>query len=345
MTKPRIILGLMTFAPDENNGGRITNLDDFKKCLDIFQAHGFSEVDTARAYGIGQQEAFTRQAGWKERGLQLATKVFPLPPGAHKPEEITKTLETSLNELGTDSVDIFYLHAPDRSIPFLPTLKHLDALHRAGKFRRLGLSNYTAYEVAEIACLCAQHNLVRPTVYQGIYNCMQRNIEAELIPCCRRYGLDVVIYAPIMGGLLTGAFENKDVVPTEGRFSNKFFNGLLRERYFKDGYFDAVRELKETADKYGVSMIEVGLRWIANHSMLRLEESEAGKGDGILIGVSKVEHLEQNLGYLAKGPLPDELLAAVDRMWKVAMPDAAPYWYGELEYGYDTLQEIFGKGP
>lgn len=240
-------------------------------------------------------------------------------------------------------LQIFYLHAPDRSVPFLSTLKHVDALHRAGKFRRLGLSNFTAYEVAEVAVLCAQHNLVRPTVYQGIYNCMQRNIEAELIPCCRRYGLDVVIYSPIMGGLLTGAIANKDVVPTEGRFSDKFYQGALRGRYFKDGNFDAVAELKEVADKYGMSMIEVGLRWMANHSKLRLGESEAGKGDGVLIGVSKIEHLEQNLDYLAKGPLPDELLAAVDRMWRVSMPDAAPYWLGDLEYGYDTLQEVFGK--
>lgn len=110
MTKPRIILGLMTFAPDENQGGRITNLDDFKKCLDIFQAHGFSELDTARVYGGGQQEAFTRQAGWKERGLQLATKISPSLPGGHKPEALASALETSLSELGTDCVDVSLFH-------------------------------------------------------------------------------------------------------------------------------------------------------------------------------------------------------------------------------------------
>ncbi|KAL2023297.1 hypothetical protein VTK56DRAFT_3035 [Thermocarpiscus australiensis] len=341
--KPRIILGLMNFVPDENAGGRITNLDDFKKTLDIFQARGFSEVDTARGYGGGQQEAFTRQAGWKERGLQLATKVYPLPPGNHKPEVLTELLETSLRELGTDCVDIFYLHAPDRSIPFEPTLRALDALHRAGKFRRLGLSNFTAFEVAEVVLTCAHHGWVRPTVYQALYNCMQRGIEAELVPCCRRYGLDVVVYTPTMAGLLSGLVTDKREVPTEGRFSDKFFGGTVRQMVFKDENFAAVTELKKVADQYGISMIEVGLRWMVHHSVLDLKGSTAGKGDGILIGVSKIRHLEENLEYLSKGPLPAELLAAVDRMWEIAKPAALPYWHLDLKYGYDTIQALFGE--
>jgi len=108
----RVILGLMTFGPDANAGARITTLPEYNTFLDHFQAAGYNEVDTARTYVGGMQEAFTRQANWKDRGLTIATKVYPSQPGMHDPETLTEAFNTSLKELGTDCVDIFYLHAP-----------------------------------------------------------------------------------------------------------------------------------------------------------------------------------------------------------------------------------------
>lgn len=104
--KPRIILGLMTFAPDENTGARLTKLDDLKSALSVFHDRGYTELDTARAYGGGTQEGVTRQAGWKQKGFSIATKFWPVQPGFHKPEVITELFETSLKELGTDFVDV-----------------------------------------------------------------------------------------------------------------------------------------------------------------------------------------------------------------------------------------------
>lgn len=109
--KPRVILGLMTFGPDTNTGARITSLPEFNTFLDHLQAAGYNEVDTARTYIGGKQEAFTREARWKERGLTIATKVYPTEPGKHKPDVLTEQFNTSLKELGADCVDIFYLHA------------------------------------------------------------------------------------------------------------------------------------------------------------------------------------------------------------------------------------------
>lgn len=169
-TGPRVILGLMTFGPDEKTGARITSVDEFKKCLDYFQQRGYSEVDTARVYIGGEQEAFTAQAGWKERGLKLATKWYPRSPGDHKPAIVRENLEKSLKELQTDCVDIFYLHAADRSVPFSETLEEVNKLHKEGKFVQLGLSNYTAFEVAEIVTMCNERGWVRPTIYQAMYN-------------------------------------------------------------------------------------------------------------------------------------------------------------------------------
>ena len=100
--KPRVILGLMTFGPDASAGARITSLDEYNKCLDYFQSQGYNEVDTARTYIGGKQEASTKDARWQERGLTLATKVYPHEPGTHKPEKLRESLETSLRELGTN---------------------------------------------------------------------------------------------------------------------------------------------------------------------------------------------------------------------------------------------------
>lgn len=147
--KPRVILGLMTFGPDvcfpnctitRNSasnlivqvaaGARITELETFNDILDTLQSKGYNEIDTARMYVGGKQERFTQEANWKKRGLSIATKVWPNNPGDHSGEKLAATFETSLKELGTESVDILYLHAPDRSIPFAETLEAVDKLHK-----------------------------------------------------------------------------------------------------------------------------------------------------------------------------------------------------------------------
>ena len=136
----------------------------------LFQKEGYNEIDTARVYVGGKQEAWSTEAHWKERGLTLATKWYPSQPGFHKAETVKEQLNISLSELKTDCVDIFYLHAADRSIPFEETLQACNELHKEGKFVQLGLSNFTAFEVAEIVIMCKERGWVRPTIYQGMYN-------------------------------------------------------------------------------------------------------------------------------------------------------------------------------
>ena len=103
----RVILGLMTFGENESAGARVTDIGQFGKVLDLFQQRGYSEVDTARVYVDNTQEAFTREVGWKERGLTLATKVkYPNQPGENTGDKVIASVETSLRELGADSVDV-----------------------------------------------------------------------------------------------------------------------------------------------------------------------------------------------------------------------------------------------
>ena len=168
----------MTFGPEETKerGARITSLEEFKRCLDYFKNEGYHEIDTARVYCGGAQEAFTSSAAWVTRGLSVATKCYPNASGDHAAIKLRETLERSLKELGTESVNIFYLHAPDRTTPFEETLAECDKLHKESKFLQLGLSNFTAFEVAEVVMICRTKGWVQPTVYQGKYNALRESI-------------------------------------------------------------------------------------------------------------------------------------------------------------------------
>lgn len=150
----RLILGLMTIGPDPAKGARITSIDDFKKCLDYLSSKGYSELDTAAMYVGGLQEGFTRDAGFRERGFSIASKIMPVQAGDHAPEKLIPAWDVSLGKLGVESTDIFYLHAPDRATSFETTLEAVDKMYREGKFKKLGLSNYASWEVAEIVGIC-----------------------------------------------------------------------------------------------------------------------------------------------------------------------------------------------
>ncbi|KAI9757672.1 MAG: hypothetical protein M1815_000319 [Lichina confinis] len=337
--KPRIILGLMTFGPDTRQGARITSLDEYNKCLDYFQQQGYNEVDTARMYVGGQQENFTAQAKWQERGLRLATKWYPTEPGLHKPEILKQKVHESLKELDTNQVDVFYLHAADRSVPFEETLRAVDDLHKEGKFVEFALSNFTAFEVAEVVLICKMRGWVRPTLYQAMYNAITRAIEPELIPACRRYGLDIVIYNPLAGGLFSGKYKTSDV-PAEGRYSDSVgrMGSMYRKRYFKDSTFEALRVIEPVVQKHNLTLLETAFRWVMHHSALKISNGN----DGVIMGVSSFDQLKGNLADLEKGPLPDEVVQALDEAWLVAKPYCPNYWHLDLEYTYDTRKSLFG---
>ncbi|WWD22594.1 hypothetical protein CI109_107087 [Kwoniella shandongensis] len=332
----------MTFGPDIDAGARITSLPEFKSCLDYLQKKGYNEVDTAYSYVGTKQQAFTREAGWKERGLKIATKFYPsAKDGGHDAANIRAKCEWNLKELGTDSTDIFYLHAADRDTNFAETLEECNKLYKEGKFKQLGLSNYASYEVAECVMICQERGWVRPTIYQGMYNAITRNLDIETITACHRYGIDVVVYNPLAGGLFSGKIKSKDLVQDEySRFGEKSAAGAnYRARYFKDATFEALSMIEKVGEKHNLTLLEIALRWCMHHSALNVGTDG---GDGIIIGVSSQSQLESNLKDLEKGPLPEEVVKTLDDAWLVTKATAPPYWHGTLKYGYDTQKALFG---
>ena len=182
----KVVLGTMTFGTGE--GGRISDLQTIKEILNSFKKTQNDELDSARMYCGGNTEEVLGILKVQEN-FKLATKAFPFKPGMHSEKELKTQFEQSLEALGTKAVDIFYLHAPDHSTPFEETLKACDDFYKAGKFKELGLSNYSAWQVMEIYKICQSKNYILPTVYQGRYSVLTRDVESELMPCLRKLGL------------------------------------------------------------------------------------------------------------------------------------------------------------
>ena len=150
--------------------------------------------------------------------------------------------------------------------------------------------------------------------------------------------MDVVIYNPLAGGLLSGRYKSADI-PAEGRYSDRSsFGKLYRKRYFRDSYFEALKIIEPVVKKHNLAMVETAFRWLRHHSAL---DMKAGGRDGVIIGVSSFNQLEQNLDYIEKGPLPDEVVAALDEAWLVAKASAPNYWHLDLKYAYDTQEALF----
>jgi aflatoxin B1 aldehyde reductase len=170
------------------------------------------------------------------------------------------------------------------------------------------------------------------------YNAITRSIEAELIPTCRRYGLDIVVYNPVAGGLFSGKYKTTDV-PSSGRFSDAegTRGGMYRKRYFKDATFEALAVIEPVVAKHNLTLLETAFRWVIHHSQLNIKD---GGNDGIIIGVSSEAQLEGNLKDVEKGPLPQEVLEALDEAWKIAQPTTANYWHLDLKYTYDVREAL-----
>lgn len=219
---------------------------------------------------------------------------------------------------------MFYLHGPDRSTPFEDTLREVNKLHQEGRFHRFGISNYMSWEVAQICEICAKHKWIRPTVFQGIYNALQRSIEAELVPCLRHYGIALYAFQPLAGGFLTGRYtRDQDDFEPGSRFDPQIAQGALhRGRYWNDAYFDAMDVLRAAAAKHGLTDAEVALRWLEHHSVMEKELHDA-----IIVGASSTKHLEGNLVDLEKGPLPQDVVEALEAAWLKVKAVAPKYWH------------------
>jgi aryl-alcohol dehydrogenase-like predicted oxidoreductase len=299
-----LVLGTMTF-------GAQVDLDAARAMLDRCAEAGVTAVDTANVYAGGASETIVGEL-LKDRRDQftVATKVGipaaesggepPLSPAA-----IRRCAEASLRRLGTDHVDLYYLHQPDRGTPVADTLAAVDELVRAGKVLRVGVSNYAAWQLADLDACAAAGGLARPAVSQILYNVLGRRAEREYAEFAAVHGLSTIAYNPLAGGLLTGKHAPGRAPAAGGRFGASALGPQYRDRYWNDPMFAAVATLSRIAGTAGLTLVELAYRWLRAQPMT----------DAVLIGASSLAQLEANLA-AADGPdLPPDVAAACDEVW------------------------------
>ncbi|KAF2228811.1 Aldo/keto reductase [Viridothelium virens] len=336
-----VVFGAMTIGKKGAEQARVHTLEEASAILDIFQKHGHNEIDSARVYGEGSSETMLGDLDLRKRGIVIDTKYYPTAGKGsssnsnwdlqmrHDAEGLRKKLMESLQALKVDKLDMWYLHGPDRTTPYDETMKAVNDLYKEGYFTRFGISNYMAWEVAQICELCDRHGWIKPSVYQGVYNAIHRTVEHELFPCLRHYGIAYFAYNPLAGGYLTDRYTRESKggdggdIEEGSRFDPERWQGkMYRTRYWNEPYFEALDIIRPAVKKHGLTEAECALRWMTHHSQMKRQN-----GDAILIGASSTKHMEQNMVDLEKGPLPDDVVQALDLAWEKVRGTAWRYFH------------------
>ena len=179
-----------------------------------------------------------------------------------------------------------------------------------------------SWQVAEIYHICQRNGWVKPTVYQGMYNAITRDVEKELFPCLRNYDMRFYAYNILAGGMLTGRYTALESEAPAGRFARPEFVKLYLPRYYKQAYIEALQPIRDACEKEGLSMAQAAISWlICNSSM------DANYRDGIILGASSVAQLKDTMALVRNAkPLPESVLEAMDMGWTITKPHCTSYY-------------------
>jgi aflatoxin B1 aldehyde reductase len=311
----KVILGTASLGSAKSNMGKISTVDDASKFVQQFRSRGYSDIDTARNYPVGRPGTCEKLLGERRVGIATAnvsTKVLSFAAGSHKIQSIHANIDRSLRALNIPTLDIVYLHAPDRATSFEEACRAMDIAYRAGKFERFGISNYTVDDIEEIMKICEQNSFIRPSVYQGQYNLLCRSAERDLFRVLRKYKIAFYAYSPAASGFLSGKTSRNSVHDASSRWYKQVPLGQkYAADYFHEELFSAATVIKEYAALFRVSGHAAALRWITWHSQL-----DAQLGDALIVGASSQQQLKDSLDALEQGPLPDALVEVIEDVWR-----------------------------
>ncbi|GAA0914503.1 aldo/keto reductase [Streptomyces thermoalcalitolerans] len=305
----RLVLGTMNFGPQTDEATSHTIMD---AALDA----GINFFDTANVYGWGENKGRTERiiGNWFAKGgdrrdkVVLATKVYanmapdgaPAWPNHDKLSalNIRRAVDASLKRLQTDYIDLYQFHHIDRSTPFEEIWQAIDVLIQQGKILYVGSSNFPGYKIAQANEIAARRSgTIGLVSEQCLYNLVERRAEMEVIPAAQDYGLGVIPWSPLHGGLLGGVIrkEAEGVRRVSGRAAEALGDESLRSR---------LQRYEDLLDKHGLEPGEVALAWLLSRPGVT----------GPIVGPRTVEQLESALRAVEL-ELSEELLAELDEIF------------------------------
>jgi aryl-alcohol dehydrogenase-like predicted oxidoreductase len=253
-----ICLGTMTF-------GHGTDEAEADRILGAALDSGVNFIDTANSYNGGEAEIILGKILGKRRAdLVLASKFFnPMGPGPNDSgmsrAHIMRAIDDSLRRLGTDYLDLYYIHHVDHETPLEEMLRALDDLVRQGKVRYAACSNYEAWRLMEALWISDSNKLARFECYQPQYSLVVRDIEQELVPVCALKGLGIVVWSPLAGGFLSGKYKPGERRVAGSRSEERW---AYPAPYFAANADETLTALQEVAQELGRGAAEVAVRWV-----------------------------------------------------------------------------------
>ena len=304
-------LEVSTIGLGTNNfGGRI-DFEATKKVLHQTMEEGINFLDCANTYGAGKSEEFIGQVLGKEHRHEMiiATKVGNGPMGGPPPgpnqkggtrHHILEQVDLSLKRLDTDYIDLYYMHRWDPDTAIEETMRALDDLVHSGKVRYLGCSNYTAWQMVEAIWTAKAQNLYNYCCVQPEYSLVVRDVEKELVPAAKRYGMSLIPFFPLASGFLTGKYSQGEEPPEGTRFAG---SPNMGNRYFNDDNWSLLGKLQSFAGERGHSVAELAFSWLLGNPVV----------PSVIAGATKPEQVTAN-AQAAGWQLSDNEMAEIREM-------------------------------
>jgi aryl-alcohol dehydrogenase-like predicted oxidoreductase len=271
-----------------NNFGMRVDAEGTKAVIDKCIDMGITFFDTADVYGgRGKSEEFLAPAlKPHRRNIVIATKsASPMGEGPYwrgaSRKYLIDAVDACLRRLDTDYIDLYQIHFPDTSTPTEETLRALDDIVKSGKVRYIGCSNYAGWQVVESHWVAKSEHLTPFVTAQNQYNLLERNIERELVPACKKYGLSVLPYFPLASGFLTGKYRPGEPPPEGTRLAGM---GANAARILNEKNYDTLMKLEGLAQRSGHTMVDMAIGWLASQPYV----------GSVIAGATKPEQVEQN---------------------------------------------------
>ncbi len=289
-----------------NNFGARIDEQATRAVVDAALDAGINFFDTADSYGNkgGSETLLGKVLGERRKDVVIATKfASPMRDGARRDASrryIMQAVEDSLRRLGTDWIDVYYLHWPDPLTPIGETLRALDDLVRGGKVRYVGACNLAAWQVVEAEWMAREMGTHHFICAQNEFSLVERDAERELLPALAAHDLSLVPYFPLASGLLTGKYRRDQAPPEDSRFAKWT---QLAERYQTAAHWDRVEKLSTWCEARDHTLLELAFAWLLAHEQVA----------SVIAGATRPAQVTQNAGAAAWRLSADDL-ADVDKL-------------------------------